>query len=118
MDMQAISLGQAPQPETRGSIVAGKAPAPTRETQAEQKPVPIQAPTPQQLQKAVENINRKLSGSTALLFSVDQVSGQTVVRVTDKETGETIRQFPSEAALAIAESIGEFQKGLLLKQEA
>jgi len=36
----------------------------------------------------------------------------------DTESGELIRQFPSEAALAIAESIGDLQKGLLLGQEA
>jgi flagellar protein FlaG len=53
-----------------------------------------------------------------LEFTVDQSTRQTVVKVVDKESGDLIRQIPSDAALAIAESIGEFQKGLLLKQEA
>jgi flagellar protein FlaG len=72
------------------------------------------------LQQAVQSINRALqaSKSTSLEFTVDQSTRQTVVKVVDKESGDLIRQIPSDAALAIAESIGEFQKGLLLKQEA
>jgi flagellar protein FlaG len=116
MDIQnVIGLGQASQPDLRGNVAARKVSSQAQvEPQVERK----SAHTPQQLQQALETINRKLESSTALAFSVDQGTGQTVVRVTDKDTGEVIRQIPSDAALAIAESIGEFQKGLLLKQEA
>lgn len=115
MDIQAISLGQAPQPELRGSTATRKP-----ETQQPQ-PLPAQqrpAPTPQQLQQALQTINRKLASSTSLEFSFDKSTKQTVVKITDMESGEVIKQIPSETALAIAELIGEFQKGLLLRQEA
>lgn len=77
-------------------------------------------PSPQEVQQAVKNINLALRASrnTALQFSFDPGSRTTVVKVVDTESGELIRQFPSETALAIAESIDSFQKGLLLGQEA
>jgi flagellar protein FlaG len=118
MNIQAIGLAQtsqsAPQPELRGGTAARKPEPQQQPVQQKQKP----EPTPQQLQQALQTINSKLASSTSLEFSFDKGTKQTVVRVTDKDSGEVIRQFPSEAALAIAESIGEFQKGLLLKQEA
>ena len=115
MDIPAIGLTQtsqsAPQHELRGSAAA-------RKPEAQQQPVQKkQEPTPQQLQQALQTINRQLANSTSLEFSFDEGSKQTVVKVMDKDSGEVIRQIPSEAALAIAESIGEFQKGLLLRQE-
>jgi flagellar protein FlaG len=114
MDIQnVVGVVQAPQPESRGSIASRK-PAPQVLVQQKSEP------KLQQLQQAVQNINRTLqaSRSTSLEFSVDQSTRRTVVKVVDKESGDLIRQIPSDAALAIAESIGEFQKGLLLKQEA
>lgn len=116
MNIQAIGLAQtsqsAQQPELHGSTAARK-PEPQQHP-VQQKP----EPTPQQLQQALQTINSKLASNTSLEFSFDKGTKQTIVKVTDKESGEVIRQIPSEAALAIAESIGEFQKGLLLKQEA
>lgn len=111
MNIQALGLGQPPQPELRGSTAARK-PEPQKPVQ--QRP----EPSSQQLQLALQTINRKLASSTTLEFSYDEGIKQTIVKVTDKESGEVIRQIPSDAAIAIAESIGEFQKGLLLKQEA
>ena len=114
MDIQNVNgLGQAPQPEVRPRKAERK-PVEQAEVRQSQKP----EPTHQQLQQAVQAINRKLAYSTALEFSVDQGTKATVVKVVDKDSGEVIRQIPSDAALAIAASIGEFQKGLLLKQEA
>jgi flagellar protein FlaG len=115
MNIQNInSLGQALQPDLRVADTARKsAPIPAP---AQQK----RDPSPQELQRAVESINQALhaSTSTALQFTVDPTTRTTVIKVVDTESGELIRQFPSEAALAIAESIGNFQKGLLLGQEA
>lgn len=124
MDIQAISLGQAPQPELRGSTAARK-PEPQQQPLVQQQPLAQQQPAqqkpepaPQQLQQALQTINRRLAGNTSLEFSIDEGTRQTVVKIMDKDSGEVIRQIPSETALAIAESIGEFQKGLLLRQEA
>lgn len=108
----AISLGHAPQPELRAGDAARSA--------AQRAPVQQQqAPSQQQVQQALERINRALQASSSNLeFSFDQGSNRTIVRVVDTESGELIRQIPSEAMLAIAESIDQFQKGLLLRQEA
>jgi flagellar protein FlaG len=53
--------------------------------------------------RAVAHINRVLaSASRVLAFSVDEVTGKTVVRVMDQTTGSVVRQIPSEEALALA----------------
>lgn len=52
-----------------------------------------------------------------LEFKVDENSGQAVVTVLDKDTGDVIRQMPSEEALALAEKLSEVT-GLLMKTEA
>jgi flagellar protein FlaG len=73
----------------------------------------------EQLKKAVDEINRAMQQSgRSLQFSVDSATDRVVVRLTDTETGEVIRQIPSEETLEIARSIGQFQQGLLLKQQA
>jgi len=83
-----------------------------------QAPAAPQA-TNEQLKKAVDEINRAMQQSGRnLQFSVDSATDRVVVRLTDTETGEVIRQIPSEETLEIARSIGQFQQGLLLKQQA
>lgn len=52
-----------------------------------------------------------------LLFSIDDDSGRTVVKVVDSSTDEVIRQIPSKELLAISKALDKLQ-GLLLKQEA
>ena len=46
------------------------------------------------------------SAGRSLQFRVDQDSGRVVVSVRDPDTGELIRQIPSESALRIAEDLG------------
>lgn len=113
MDIQnVIGPGQAARSDSMSDSNAAQRPAPQIQGAAEKRA----EPTAQQLQQAVQTINRKLSASTALEFSVDQTTHMTVVKVMDKESGDVIRQIPSDAALAIAESVENFQKGLLLQQ--
>jgi flagellar protein FlaG len=108
----SVSLGQAPPPNLR---TGDAAPRPAVQVPVQQKP----EPTPQQVQQALQSINKVLQTSNSNLeFSIDAGTKRLVVKVMDTETGELIRQIPSEAVLAIAESIGELQKGLLLRQEA
>ena len=52
-----------------------------------------------------------------LAFKADESSGQAVVTVLDRDTGDIIRQMPSEEALALAEKLSEVT-GLLMKTEA
>ncbi|MDR1310682.1 MAG: flagellar protein FlaG [Burkholderiaceae bacterium] len=43
--------------------------------------------------------------ASSLQFSVDDESGQVVIRVIDGETQEVIKQFPSEEAIALLKSL-------------
>jgi flagellar protein FlaG len=86
-------------------------------------PVPEQAPpaqpTREELDVAVESLNQAPNVSAHnLKFRVDEQTERVVVKVVDKETGETVREIPPEEVLAIAESIERYQKGLLLSQQA
>lgn len=66
------------------------------------------------LQVAVERMNAKMvDGGRGLNFHIDPALNQPVVIVTNKETGEVIRQIPNEAVIRMAHSI-EDTKGLLL----
>jgi flagellar protein FlaG len=64
----------------------------------------------------VQNITRELN------FSVDESLGRTVVTVIDENTGELIRQIPSEDMLTLAKTLNEIKerttKGLLFRGDA
>ncbi len=81
-----------------------------------------QQPSNVQLKSAVDSINRALQQTNMKMeLSIDSSTKKPVVKMMDAETGELIRQFPSEEVLAIASSIDqflEFQQGLLLKTKA
>lgn len=78
-----------------------------------------QQPSVEHLKDAVKDINKAMRQSNRNLeFSVDADTSRMVVRLTDTETGELIRQIPSDETLAISRSLGEFQQGLLLRQKA
>lgn len=81
----------------------------------------VQQPSSEQLKKAADNINQAMQQSNQNLefeFSMDIDTKKTVVRVVDKKTGELVRQIPSEETVAIARSIDQFQRSLLLSQKA
>lgn len=76
-------------------------------------------PTTEQLKAAVDTINSEVQKSNPNVeFSIDQSTKQTVIKVMDSQTGDLITQFPSKAALAVSQMIGQAQKGALLKQQA
>ncbi len=82
-------------------------------------------PSSKQLKSAVDSINQAMRQSNqSLEFSVDSSTKKPIVKMVDTQTGTLIRQFPSEAVIAIAESIDQFlqqhsfQQGMLLKQKA
>lgn len=80
---------------------------------------PPQQPSREDVQKAIEEFKKSINGVTAnnLSFSVDDDTGQTIVRVTDVQTGELIRQIPSEEMVALAKALDRMQ-GMLLRQQA
>ncbi|MFT5923061.1 MAG: flagellar protein FlaG [Paraglaciecola sp.] len=59
-----------------------------------------------QLSKFVQTNSRQLS------FSVDEGSNKQVVRVTDAESGQIIRQIPSEEVLKLSERLQDLQTEL------
>lgn len=63
------------------------------------------------IQEFVQSVKRNLD------FRVDDSSGRVVVKVTDRESGDVIRQMPTEEALKLAESLDEV-RSLLFKAEA
>ncbi len=76
-------------------------------------------PTDAQLKNALDGINKSLKQSSInLQFNVDTDTKRAVVKLVDSETGDVIRQFPTEDALAISRSIDRIQQGMLLKQKA
>ena len=123
-------MNQNPQPVVRVGDDASKVVAaasgvePGRGVAVELPQIATRPSAPQQasfekLKQAVDDINKAMRQSDRnLAFSVDGDSQRIVVKLTDTETGEVIRQIPSEETLAIARSIGDFQQGMLLKQKA
>jgi flagellar protein FlaG len=73
---------------------------------------------PTSLKAIVEQARAAVSISTAnLQFSIDEESGETVVKVVDTETDEVIRQIPSEEMLALARNLQRME-GLLFDGKA
>ena len=75
-----------------------EAAAPTRE---------VVAKAAQQIQSFVSSMGRNLS------FSVDSTTGYHIVRVTNPETGEVVRQLPTEELLRIAQSFEQLNAALV-----
>jgi len=68
--------------------------------------------------QAARAINEFLKSSSANVeFMVDGRSSKVIVRVVDSETGQVIRQMPSEEMLAISQALDRMT-GLLLEQKA
>jgi flagellar protein FlaG len=72
---------------------------------AAQPPV-VQQPTLDEVQAAAQQIQDYLVSSARTLdYRVDGSTGMTVVTVTDTETGDVIRQIPSEEVLKLAQML-------------
>lgn len=76
-------------------------------------------PSRQAVEQAVKEIKHTMASmsSADLSFSIDGDTQQTVVRVVDSQTGDLIRQIPSQELIDIAKAMSRAQ-GLLLRQQA
>jgi flagellar protein FlaG len=102
----ATSSNVAAQP----NVTASQSPAPAEAKQATEKK---QAVAAAQLQNVVENINKALKQSNKNLeFTIDGDTNRSVVKLVDSETGDVIRQFPSEEMLAISKAVSQMQERL------
>ncbi len=65
-----------------------------------------------EINEFVQSIQRDLS------FNMDEASGRTVIRVVDRESGDLIRQIPSDEVLAIASHIRDVRDTAMDADEA
>lgn len=107
-------ISQAVQPDVR---TIASAPVPAVASAPDQNATP--QPSIDALNSAVATINTAIQQSNKNLeFQVDTSSHAVIVRMMDTSTGTLIRQFPSEATLAISRDIEQFQQGLLFTHKA
>jgi flagellar protein FlaG len=82
------------------------------------KQQPPEAAKTVEVRQAVSEINDIVqSVQRDLSFNMDEDSGKTVIKVVDTESGELIRQIPSEEVLAIASQLREFQEDAVSQNE-
>lgn len=102
----------------KSDSTAQPAAAPRQELPGSGKSLPAQAPATGDVQQAVSRLNDYAQSLRRdIQFSIDKSSGSTVIRVIDSNSGETIRQIPSEVMLAIAQSLDNAQ-GLFVNTTA
>lgn len=67
-------------------------------------------PTQQNLEEALSEVNEFVQARNKQLnFSIDEDSGRQVVKVTDSESGDVIRQIPTEEVLDLSRRIQDLQ---------
>lgn len=138
MDINSIGSmtrlpGVSPTPPAQGTVPGGAREnfAAAGNTQSAQQAAAPNQPRPantdsqndakqdqrQNLQSSIDALNEFIKPqNTSLEFSIDDESGTVVVKVTDRETKEVIKQFPSEEALELAKALDKL-KGLLVQQK-
>jgi flagellar protein FlaG len=107
---QQITVIEANRAVTRqGSSGNGQQVPPARESSQ---------PSNEQLEQVAENLNKHVQSlKRDLHFSVDEDTGETVIRVIDSESHKTIRTIPSEEFLNIQQQFNQ-SVGLLLNASA
>jgi flagellar protein FlaG len=125
MNIQSVSSSGPPAPPVAPQGSAPQAAAAPQPAAVQVQTLPGQSgqapavPERAQVEDAVAKVKVQIQSisSNSLDFSIDDNSGKTIVRVTDRESGELIRQIPSQEMLEIARSMDRLQ-GILVKQKA
>jgi len=111
---------EVPQPSGialgRGEVVTS---APGTQPPSTPKPSPRFDPQKmlQQMQEIVDRLNEQMKENNRNLgFAVDRKINTFVVTVRDQNTGEVVRQIPSEVVVNVAHSLEEM-RGLLMDEE-
>ena len=94
--------------QRKESIVASLPTAGTLRAEAESHAM---APSHAEMVEPIQRINEVLR-SYGIEFELSDTS-RTITRVVDRETGDVLRQIPSEEALAVAERLSELQGNLI-----
>lgn len=124
MDTQFARMAgqQAVTPQRAGASDTPPEAAAVNELRSTQRPEKAgnQAAEPDRetLLQAVEDVRKAIEPvAQNLLFSIDDDTGRTIVKIVDSQTDEVIRQMPSEEVLAISKAIDKL-KGVLIQQKA
>jgi len=109
----AKNSGQVTKPDVANTPVTGGEALPPK---GKEVPTPVVetaeiSETVSEINEIIRNVQRDLA------FNVDEDSGRTVIRVIDSESGELIRQIPSESLLAIATHLRDFQEDTVSRGE-
>lgn len=80
------------------------------------KEVRVVAPNEADVKGSIDTINKYLKPN-AIEFSIDQDTGQTLVRIVDTATETVIRQIPTEQVVEISKDLSKLQ-GLFVKAKA
>jgi flagellar protein FlaG len=111
----AASRGGEGQRSAVSVFPASAAPAVIQAADAPDMGQALQAPTAEDLQHVVQQLERYLESSrTGLEFRVDRDLNRVVVSVVDPRDGTVLRQMPSEEALRIARALADEGGGGLL----
>lgn len=107
--VNANSASVATMPATADRILK-----PVPAEQVATAPAEAARPAPQvsrtELQQAVDVVNQAVSlEQRSLSFSIDDLSGRSVIKVVDFETDELIKQIPTEELLKVAQDIKRLQ---------
>ncbi|WP_213909146.1 flagellar protein FlaG [Stutzerimonas nitrititolerans] len=103
--------------QTQGQQDALRGAARQEEAAAKKAPAEQQV-TAESLEEAVSSIKDFVQTIRRdLSFDLDDSSGKMVVKVTDRASGEVVRQIPTEEALRLAENLEE-ARSLLFKAQA
>ena len=113
----ALPVASSVQPVAPALVTAAQ-PQPAVQSKPGVEPAKTE-PTPEQLKHATEELQRKV-GELApdLQFSVDQSSGQSIIKFTDKTTNEVIRQYPSKDILHLNQVLASLQIGFVVNKKA
>jgi flagellar protein FlaG len=99
-------------------LAAAAQPLPAVQSQPDAEAVKRE-PTPAQLKHATEELQRKVNElAPELQFSVDQSSGQSIIKFIDTTTNEVIRQYPSKDILHLNKVMESLEKGFVINQKA
>jgi flagellar protein FlaG len=110
---KGMTSGGVGKTNTDAAVVAAAANAEIRPSNVNQVMQPTRetvARAAEQMQKFVSSMGRNLN------FSIDGDTGYHIVRVTNPETGEVVRQLPSEEMLRLAHSLTQISA--LVNQKA
>lgn len=105
----------------RGHVTSAPAPAHSNasaEVVAQTPAIPATQPSAEQLHDALKKIKEAMPPSAQnLQFSMDDETGQTVIKIIDEQTQTVLRQIPRQELIDIAHALNKLQ-GLLLKNKA